>query len=199
MPASQRNEFNCSEIRESPVGNRRLASLNRVLTAFQEFHTGRGAIPLARNAKGRNWRLDVVHEAEKYSYSLFRSKVGRIKSEIFGEKEGRAVRIGEEEETGRQTRVVLCNLTSGGGALFVSGHKAATSIPWNARLCMRRLLPRMRRYGTGNVCSRLIEFPAPAKVCRSRCDTEYASSRRSILRKYPFDSIKFLNHESLEN
>lgn len=88
MPASQRNEFNCSEIRESPVGNRRLASLNRVLTAFQEFHTGGGAIPLARNAKGRNWRLDVVHEAEKYSYSLFRSKVGRIKSEIFGEKEG---------------------------------------------------------------------------------------------------------------
>lgn len=40
LPASQRNEFNCSEIRESPVGNRRLASLNRVLTAFQEFHTG---------------------------------------------------------------------------------------------------------------------------------------------------------------
>lgn len=94
-----------------------------------------------------------------------RGKRAGIKGEIFGEKEleGQAVTIERKE---RQTRVVLRNLASG-GTLFVSGHKAATSIPWNARLCMRRLLPRMRRYGTGNVCSRLIEFPAPAKVWRS--------------------------------
>lgn len=152
---------------ESPVRNRRLGSLNRILTAFQEFTRGlfrrKRDIPLVvGEERRRNWRLDVVHENIRARSSLF---VGRIKGEIFGEKEfeGRAVRI---EKSGRQTRVVLRNLTSG-GALFVSGHKAATSIPWNARLCMRRLLPRMRRYGTGNVCSRLIEFPAPAKVWRS--------------------------------
>lgn len=52
MPASQRNEFNCSEIRESPVGNRRLASLNRVLTAFQEFHTGGGGYSVGEEREG---------------------------------------------------------------------------------------------------------------------------------------------------
>lgn len=128
------------EIRESrwPARNRRLGSLNRVLTAFQEFTRGyfgrrrifrwllASKLAIGRRARrGKIFQLDFPPVR-----STCAGEVGRIKGEIFGEKELKGGQLGSRRTGDRH--VSLYVISRAAGLSLYPGHKAATSIPWNA-------------------------------------------------------------------